>query len=225
MKICKYGLTLTRIRREDTAFVYQKIHLTDINPLVSQSEEPTVGQIEDWFFSINDLENIYYLVEYHEQKIGILITKNISWEARTFETESFFWDETIQKSEIPLLANLALLETVFYFMSWNTCFAIASRDNKTLISQLHKIGYILSERQGKTDYQVYFLTAENFGINSTKLREEIKNLIEIDASDDYLLLEPPDYESGISQIIENNFLESGVYLHRRGISGSRMYFR
>ena len=225
MKICKYGLSLTRLKKEDAKFVFEKIRSGDIKPLVSKDEETSEEQIQEWFYSITNLENIYYLVEYHEQKIGILITKNISWEKRTFEIESNFWDETIQNSGIPLMASLILLETIFYFLNWNTSFAKASRDNKTLISQLHKLGYTLAEGHQNAVDQLYCLTAEGFETNMPKLKEDIKSLIENKTSEDYLLLEPIDYESGIAQVIENNFLESGVYLHRRGISGSRMYFR
>ena len=64
------------------------------------------------------------------------------------------------------------------------------------------------------------------GDATEELKEELaKAYLDEKSGDGYLLLESADYNTGIGQHYENHFLQSGIYLHRRGIKGDRMYFR
>ncbi len=225
MKISKYGIILSRQRIEDTGFVLQKLQSSDLDPVMAPKEDLSYEQQQDWFFNLNKPETCCFLVECNAIKIGILTAKNINWEAATSELEFYYWDETARKGLFPILASLALLKTGFHYLSWNKFSAKANPADNNLISQLLILGFELSGENENGSVNIYQLSATRFETTYQKLIEEITNQVECDTSEGYLLLEPVDYESGIAQLIENNFLESGVYLHRRGISGSRMYFR
>jgi len=149
----------------------------------------------------------------------------MDWEARTSESGLFLWDETYINTIVPVLASLCLLEVGFYYLNWNTSNIKVLRDNPKAIEYVNSIGYALCEGQEKTENQQYYLTRELFETKGKKIQQAARAFLDEESGDGYLLLEPEDYESGIAQRIENYFLENQIYLHRRGVKGSRMYFR
>jgi len=228
MKIFKYGITLTRLNSSDLDFVFQKLQPDEKCPIAVPDKELSYDQKQDWFNSINNHHTVWFLVEFEQIKKGIIIVKNINWESRTCDTQHYYWDEITNDSQIPFLSSLALLEVGFCYLNWDTTYTMVYNNNPKLKTLAQKLGYKPSESNNSNksaDYQIFCLSSGDFNINYNSLVKENTIQISGKTGEGYLLLEPIDYESGIAGLIENNFLESGVYLHRRGISGSRMYFR
>ena len=225
MKICKYGITLSRLRQEDIEFVREKRNSDEVRRHMEFREEITPEMQQTWFDSINNFENFYYIVEYKGKKIGLLNDKNMDWQARTSESGLFLWDDTYINTLVPVLASLCLLEVGFYYLNWNTSYIKVLRDNQQAKEYVHSLGYMLCDGQEDIENQKYYLTRELFETRGKKIQKAARAFLEEESGEGYLLLEPADYESGIAQKIENYFLEHQIYLHRRGIKGSRMYFR
>jgi hypothetical protein len=222
MKIAKYGITLSRLKVSDIDFVLQNLQADNNSPIGVPGDELSIEQKEDWYNSITNDNTIYLLVVYKETKVGLIVVKNINWEARTSETFHYYWDSIYKESQIPYLSSLALLEIGFCYLNWNTTFTKINMADVDLKTISLKLGY--KPVENNTD-PLYSLTSSGFNTTCNSLIKEAATQIEEKTREGFLLLEPIDYESGIAKIIESNFLESGVYLHRRGISGSRMYFR
>lgn len=225
MKICKYGITLNRLSKEDLEFVRQKR-----NEKAALSSEETHIDITPemqlaWFDSVDNFENFYYIIEYKGAKIGMLNNKKLDWAARTSESSLFLWDESLAETIVPSLAALCLIEIGFYYLNWNACYIRVHTDNPKAIENAEMLGYKLTEGKESVENQLYYLTCELFEANAQKILIEAKAFIEKECGDGYLLLEPADYESGIAQKIETYFIENGINLHRKGKAGSRMYFR
>ncbi len=225
MKICKYGITLSLLRKEDLDFVREKRNSELMNSDDDISNEITAEMQLEWYESINNAENFYYIIEYKGAKIGMLNNKKLDWKARTSESSLFLWDETLVDTIVPSLAALCLIEIAFYYLNWNVCYIRIHSDNHKAIENAGILGYELTEGKETVENHLYYLTRELFDANAKKIRQEAKAFIEKESGDGYLLLEPSDYESGIAQKIETYFIENGINLHRKGIAGSRMYFR
>jgi len=225
MKICKYGITLNLLRREDLEFVRQKRNENEtLSSAESQIEITPEMQLE-WYESINNFENFYYIIEYKGAKTGMLNNKKLDWKARTSESSLFLWDESLADTIVPTLASLSLIEIGFYYLNWNVCYIRIHSDNQKAIENARSLGYELTEGKETVENHLYYLTRELFEANAKKIRQEAKAFIEKESGEGYLLLEPSDYESGIAQKIETYFAENGINLHRKGIAGSRKYFR
>ncbi|MEI6060482.1 MAG: GNAT family N-acetyltransferase [Bacteroidota bacterium] len=222
MKICKYGITLNRLRQEDLELVRQKRNSEEVSRFMEFREEITPEMQQKWFESINNFENFYYIIEYKGQKIGLLNDKNMDWKARTSESGLFLWDESYINTLVPVLASLCLLELGFYYLEWKTSFIHVLRDNPKAIEYVSSLGYTLAEGQENADNQLYYLTPEFFETKGKKIR---KAALAYKDEELYMLLEPFDYESGIAQQIENYIADAGIYLYRKGIAGSRKYWR
>jgi len=225
MKICKYGITLNRIRKEDLEFVRQKRNSEKAENLSDPGDEITPDMQQEWFDGINNSENFYFIIEYRGVKIGMLNNKNIDWEACASETSLFLWDKSYRETIVPLLASLCMIEISFYYLNWNASYIRIHKDNLNAIENTVKLGYEITEGKEIVESQLYFLTRELFETKGKEIQQEARSYIEKKSGEGYLLLEPFDYESGIAQKIENHFTESGIYLHRKGKAGSRLYFR
>lgn len=225
MKICKYGISLTRLGSQDIDFVLQKLQNAENCPFAIKEEELTFDQKQDWFNSINNHQTIYFIVEFDGIKHGLMVVNNISWEARKCNIQHYYWDIDIKQSETPFLSSVALLEIGFYYLNWDSIVATIKPNDVDSKSRIQKFGFKPDAALSTTDEQKFSLASGDFYACFNTLLKEISIENKEKTGSGYLLLEPVDYESGIAGIIENNFLESGVYLHRRGISGSRMYFR
>jgi UDP-4-amino-4,6-dideoxy-N-acetyl-beta-L-altrosamine N-acetyltransferase len=225
MKICKYGITLNRLRQEDIEFVREKRNAEEVRRFMEFREEITPEMQQKWFDSINNFENFYYIIEYKGAKIGLLNDKNMDWEARTSESGLFLWDESYINTIVPVLASLCLLDAGFYYLDWNKSNIKVLRNNSQAKEYVNSLGYVLYEGQENIENQMYYLTRELFETRGRKIRKAARAFLDEESGEGYLLLEPFDYESGLAQKIENYLMEAGIYLHRRGIAGSRKYFR
>ena len=225
MKICKYGITLNRLRQEDIEFVREKRNSEEVRRFMEFREEITPEMQQKWFNSINNFENFYYLIEYKGVKIGLLNDKNMDWEARTSESGLFLWDESYINTIVPVLASLCLLDAGFYYLDWTKSNIKVLRDNSKAKEYVNSLGYVLCEGQENTENQMYYLTRELFETRGKKIQKAARAFLDEESGEGYLLLEPFDYESGLAQKVENYFLENQINLHRRGVKGSRMYFR
>jgi hypothetical protein len=224
MKICKYGITLRRITKDDLEYIRLKNNPEPVDPL-DLNDEITPMMQQSWFESINNLENIYYIIEYKGIKAGILSTKNIDWGARTSESDLTFWDESFFDSHIPMLALLSFLEVGFYYLKWKTSYFSGIDAHPKAIEFATKLGFKPLAHKGNKSNLTYLLTKELFETKGKKAYDEAQSFVEEESGDGFLILEPADYESGIAQKIENHITETGVYLHRKGKAGSRIYFR
>jgi hypothetical protein len=225
MKICKYGITLQRLQQEDIEFVREKRNSDQVRQFMEYREEITPEMQQKWFDGINNFNNFYYLIDYKGTKIGLLNDKNMDWQAGVSESGLFLWDESYIHTMVPVLASLCLLEVGFYYLDWQTSYINVLKNNAQAIEYVTQIGYQLCENQENIENQRYFLTKELFATRGKKLSKAAKAFIEPDSGEGYLLLESQDYESGIAQMIENHFDTKNIYLHRKGIAGSRKYFR
>lgn len=225
MKICKYGITLKRLRQEDIEFVREQRNSEQVRKYMQFREEITPEMQQTWFESINNFDNFYYIIEYKGVNIGLLNDKNMDWGKRTSESGLFLWDESYINTIVPVLASLCLLEVGFYYLNWETSYIRVLRGNQQAIEYVNSLGYMLCEGQESEENQKYYLNKTLFETKGKKIQQAARAFLDKDSGEGYLLLEPHDYETGIAQIIENYFLENDIYLHRKGLAGSRMYFR
>lgn len=225
MKISKYGITLTRLRKEDLEFVHEKRNAKEAHSASESPIEITAEMQLEWFESINNFENFYFLIEYNGAKIGMLNNIKLDWTARISESSLFLWEETLKDSIVPSLATLCLIEIGFYFLNWNVSYTRIHSANHKAIENAGNLGYKLTEGKESVENHLYYLTRELFETKAKKILQEAQQFIENESGEGYLLLEPSDYESGIAQKIENYFIENEINLHRKGIAGSRKYFR
>jgi len=214
MIIRKYGITLRRLTQEDIELVRVKRNSEEIRQVMQFRDEITPEMQLNWFRSIDNFENYYYIVEFQGKKVGLINDKNMDWDARTSESGLFFWDKEYLKTFIPVLASLVLLEMGFYYLNWNRSYIHVMNTNFDAIGYVLQVGYELCEGQENEENQLYYLTRDNFEKKSRNIRKAARAFLDEESGEGYVLLEPDDYESGLAQKIEQYFKSGSIALNR-----------
>jgi len=205
MKLKKYGITLSRLQLEDIELVRNWRNSKTVRDNMEFREYITPEMQKKWFHSINNINNLFFIIEYNNEKIGLLNDKNIDWEKRTSESGIFLGVETYLNIYDPILVSLCGIETTFYIMNWNMSYASILRNNHRAISFNKNLGYKLCEGQENVENQKYFLTRKNFEEKTKQLRKVAKK---ISGTDDttYFILEKndSDYVELFEKIIKNS---------------------
>lgn len=199
MKWKKYGITLSRITEADIELVRQWRNHPDIMKTMQFRGNITPEMQKKWFESINNFNNFYYIIEYKNEKIGLINNKNIDWKARTSEAGIFIWNSTHDFA--PLLASLLLCEAGFYIFQGGDSYIRTLRTNIKAIEYNLMLGYELNKDDPAEITQQYRLTKENFEKHTIKLREAVLKLSGNDPFM-YMILEKHDFVSGLAQLIE-----------------------
>lgn len=220
MKICKYGITLSLLRQEDIEFVSTKLVETDEQTASTPALEKIKLELKQKAEEMAALKNLYYIIEYNDAKIGMLSEIKIDWKTRTSHTELIIWDDTHTEAPVAELVMLCLLENGFSYLEWNTFTTRCTDIN--MIEQIKKLGF---RNENKAEQDRFEQSRDRFEKDAAAVTAQAEAYIDEKSGEGYLLLESADYKTGIGQHYENHFLESGIYLHRRGIKGDRMYFR
>lgn len=220
MKICKYGITLSLLKQEDIEFVSSKLIELEGQADDIEKAGKLKQALKEKAEEMASLKNLYYIIEYKDVKIGMLSEKEIDWKTRTSETELIIWDQTFADIPVAELAMLCLLENGFSYLNWNI-YTTRCADN-FMADHFKKLGF---RNEGKTGKDRFELSSDRFEKDAAAQTELATAYMDEKSGDGFLLLESADYKTGIGQHYENHFLASGIYLHRRGIKGDRMYFR
>ena len=220
MKWIKYGITLSRITENDIELVRQWRNHPDIMKTMQFRDFITPEMQKKWFHSINNNNNFYYIIQFKNDKIGMINNKNVDWTERTSEAGIFIWDESHDFA--PLLASLLLCEAGFYILQGGNSFVRTLRTNNKAIDYNLMLGYELYKDDPSEATQLYRLTCENFENNARKLREAALRHSGNDPMM-YMILEKHDYESGLAQFIESMEKDFNLNYDFRFEKGEKIY--
>lgn len=198
MKLQKYGITLERLYEKDIEMVRQYRNSPEIRRYMHFKQHITKKMQRQWYQSIDNHSNYYFIIHYDNKKIGLINIKNIDWVNNTSESGLFLWDWHYVDSPAPLLASLLLSEYGFGFLQGVKSFIRILQDNKKAIDFNKSIGF---EAIGPPDYnglQYFLQTKESFLNKTSKLRKYALALSDSDPHI-YLHVEPHDY-AGLAQM-------------------------
>ncbi|MCD6111991.1 MAG: GNAT family N-acetyltransferase [Bacteroidales bacterium] len=202
MKLKKYGITLSRLQLEDIELVRNWRNSKTVRDNMEFREYITPEMQKKWFHSINNINNLFFIIEYNNEKIGLLNDKNIDWKKRISESGFFLGIQKYYNTFVPILVSLCGIESTFYFMNWNISYARILKNNHRAINFNTNLGYQLCEGQENVENQKYFLTRQNFELKAKKIRQAAHKLT---GSDDttYFILEKYDYDKGYADFFED----------------------
>jgi RimJ/RimL family protein N-acetyltransferase len=225
MKFTKFGVTFKRLTEDDIELVRQKRNSPKINQFMEYREYITPEMQKAWFKSINNKDNLYFIIEYNNEKIGLINNKNNDWEAGTSESGFFIWDDKYLNTTVPIFATLFLIELGFYVLNGKKSYIRILKKNKRAKDFSESLGYTLCKNQENVENQMYVLTKESFETKGVKVMNAIKTLADADDTGRFYL-EKEDYESGIAQFIEKKIAQSPVAesIKYKKLEEGRMYY-
>jgi RimJ/RimL family protein N-acetyltransferase len=195
MQLNKYGIQLKKIVRQDLELIREKRNSKEIMRRMVYRKEISKEEQIDWFNSINNIHNSYYLIIAEDKPIGLINDKNINWQTRTSEAGLFIWDEALLFSPYPVLAGYILMEFGYELLNWDSTEITVLTENKHAIEYNVSMGFEISESN-------HDITSMQFTRQSyiSTLRKEILKTTRLYGNNP-LLIWIADDDSVISEII------------------------
>ncbi|MGB4654567.1 MAG: GNAT family N-acetyltransferase [Bacteroidales bacterium] len=213
MKYFKYGVVLSRLSAEDIELLRIKRNSEEVRRFMDYREDITPEMQVKWLDKINNFNNFYFIIQYNDEKIGLLHDNDIDWEAKTSFSGLYLWEQKYINTFVPTLVSLCSIEVAYYLLGWNKTTIKIMNDNKQAIQYAKMLGYVEDEESDNGNHKHYYLLKENFEKNCSKIRKAAEALTQnMKYKDVGMLLEPQDYVSGLAQKMEKIVLEniSGV---------------
>ncbi len=146
MIIYKYGIELHRVTHDDIELIRQMRNRDDIRSKMLDQRLITPEQQEKWFQSINNSENLYFVIFHNNTKIGLVYGKNINHENKTAEGGIFIWDQSYLGTGIPAKASILMMELSFEVAGMEKIYAKVNELNSLAINYNKSLGYVEIEK-------------------------------------------------------------------------------
>ncbi len=198
MIVKKGNITFRRLTINDIELVRNWRNSREVNQYMEYRDHITPEMQLAWFHSINNNNNLYFIFEYKDEKIGVFNGKDIDWDQGTMETGIFIAEEKYTNTELPLLAVLSFGELGLRIFEMNS-YAHILKSNKRAIRYNKLLGFELCEGQEDVENQLYKLNKDRFFNRTKLLRPALYKLMGV--KDTVLVFDKDDIESGFSDFL------------------------
>jgi UDP-4-amino-4,6-dideoxy-N-acetyl-beta-L-altrosamine N-acetyltransferase len=184
MRIHKYGIILTRIKEKDIELIREKRNSDEIRANMLFREIISPDKQKEWFKSINNIYNNYFIIEANNKQIGLINGKNINYNKLTSEGGMFIWDKDQGGTINSALASIIMSDFNFIINEFEKNYIQILRFNHKAISYNKQLGYVPTQDHPSNEESQWFeLTKENY----LKNREKLKKVIAVNTHDSNLL--------------------------------------
>lgn len=161
-------------------------------------EHITEEMQKKWFQSVNNNNNLYFIIEYKGKKIGLINGKDIDWENKTMETGIFIWNKYYRKTHIPTICTMIFAE-FGVAMGGLTPTATILRNNERALKYNKMLGFKIIEDDPDKEYVRLSLEQDNMGYIAKRLKAAL-NLL---AGDEPIKMhyDKEDIQGGIHDLI------------------------
>lgn len=222
MKLEKYGITLNRLREDDIEHLRQWRNSPQINQFMEYRGNITPEMQRDWFRSVDNFDNFYFIIEYQGEKIGLINSNHIEWDTVSSEGGIFLWDEKYYETFVPVWASLCLLETTYFVLGAGKSVIKTLQDNERATKLNIHLGYELQPGQDEVYNQIYVLTAESFRRHAHKLIKAAKLLAGNQPGGHSMFFDKEDIISGLADFIHGK-IKKEMVLEYTEEKDSRLY--
>jgi UDP-4-amino-4,6-dideoxy-N-acetyl-beta-L-altrosamine N-acetyltransferase len=225
MKLSKYGITLRRLREKDTELVRQWRNSPQINQFMEYRGNIWPEMQREWFKSVNNFENFYYIIEYEQKDIGLINSSKIEWDTVSSEGGIFLWDEKYYETFVPVWASLCLLETSFFILGAGKSTIKTLRDNERAKKLNIHLGYELAPGQEEVYNQVYIMTASSFRLHAPKLIKAATLLAGNDPEGHSVFFDREDIRSGLADFVDGKIKKEMIARYSETAEGRLYIFK
>lgn len=198
MIITKGNFLFRRLTADDIELVRSWRNSEMITQYMEYKDHITSEMQQAWFHSVDNVNNMYFIIEYKGEKIGVINAKDIDWETKSMETGVFFGVKKYLNTEVPLLAILIFGELGVVNFDL-TVYAHILKSNKRAIRYNKLMGFRLCEGQEENENQLYKMSRETHLKKARLLRAAFFHIL--GNKEIVLTFENHDYESGYAQFL------------------------
>jgi RimJ/RimL family protein N-acetyltransferase len=187
MKITRYGITLEKLKQEQIEMVRQWRNDPKIVQFMFHRGEITADMQAEWFKSIDNEQNFFFIVHYGNEPVGLINISSIDWENKTAYTGLFIYEEKFWGTEVPVMASLAMLDIFMLLLDIQCAYAKVKGNNPVAHNYNAALGFSRTKKIELGQGYEYILQKEIYLLKTKELRNaairlrENKTIIELDA--------------------------------------------
>ncbi len=171
MKILKgYGVTLTPLQHSDIEMVRNWRNDPGVAGFMHYREYITQEMQEEWFQSINNQSNAFFVISIDDKPVGMTELKKIDHNQKSAEGGIFFHDSTFHNSIYPYAVIFLRNGFGFNHLKLNSLYAYILDDNYRAIRFNRSLGYIPTDQVEGMSKRLYVLTRDRFFESVAKYR-------------------------------------------------------
>jgi RimJ/RimL family protein N-acetyltransferase len=179
----KYGIKLVRVKEKDIELIRRKRNSADIRNLMQYRQTISKAMQKEWFKSINNIYNNYFIIYHGRKKIGLINGKNSDYKKKESEGGMFIWNKSYHDTVIPALCSVILSDFTFLINGFERCYIQVLKTNAKAIQHNKALGYEPVGRQPlDAETERFVLTKKNYLKKITRIRKGIQ-IITGDASE------------------------------------------
>lgn len=168
MIIQGYGVSLERLSEKDLELVREKRNSQTVSQFMEYREYITPEMQMEWFKSINNINNLYYVISYKNEKVGLINGRLIDWnKMETLSGGIFIWKDSLWQTNVPIMANMVLMD-ISVFLGLKRSFVKIMNSNTRAIQYNTLLGYEVWSDSESADSKIYVLEAKNY-LEKTKI--------------------------------------------------------
>jgi UDP-4-amino-4,6-dideoxy-N-acetyl-beta-L-altrosamine N-acetyltransferase len=170
MKVTRYGITLEKLEHEHLEMVRNWRNDKKIARFMFLQGEISPQMQSEWFKSINNEQNFFFLINYRGSNVGLINISSIDWENRTAYTGLFIYDEKFWGSDVPVMASLAMLDVFFILFDVQSVYAKVKGTNKVAHNYNSSLGFSRTKKIELGLGYEYMLQKEIYLLETKELR-------------------------------------------------------
>jgi RimJ/RimL family protein N-acetyltransferase len=161
MKWERYGVCLYRLTVDEMELVRNWRNDPKISQYMFFKDYITPEMQLEWFYQINNDYNYYWIIEYNNDKIGLVNIKNIEKEKKCGEGGIFIYEDRYLNSDVSIRATFCHNDFLFEELKLDYIYGQIVPDNKRAV-QFNKIQGAIIENSKDGKYLFATITKENY---------------------------------------------------------------
>lgn len=173
MIITQYNIILKRVESKDIELIRYWRNQPSVRNYMEFKDYITPKMQINWFNTINNKLNYYFLIIFENKIIGLINAKNYNEEKKIGEGGIIIWNKEYLFSPVPVFASLALLNFIFLLMQECEYSIVKIADTNIVAKQFNKqLGYTAyNEMKAQEGFTYYILQKEDYLIRTQKLNK------------------------------------------------------
>lgn len=157
MIIEKFGIRLLRLQEEHIELLRTWRNAEKIRRFMEFRDQITPEMQLRWFQSLDPVKDMYFMIEYQGQLVGMIHTSNINLETGTGDAGLFIYNDELQSTHLPVLASLSMVDVMFGVFRLKRLYAKVMEGNAVAERYNRNLGFDKMATPAASGFQLYEL--------------------------------------------------------------------
>lgn len=169
MELTNYGITLRRLTEDKIELVRNWRNDPKISSTMFFQDYITPEMQQKWFNRVKDVD-LYFIVVYRGEEIGLINVKDIDSEKRMGETGVFIYEDKYLNTDIAYRAHLVMFDYIYGELDFVSTYAHIRTDNPKASRFSQFLGGVACESELSDNSEMYVLSNEAYWTNQNRTR-------------------------------------------------------